>query len=167
VLGGRSQVPGYIENFCSKSYHNDMNKVEVATSLFKQGFNCAQSLLAAYSADFDLKQENALKIASAFGGGIARTGETCGFVTGALMIIGLKYGMSEARDKKAKTQTYETAQKFMEDFKLRNHSVICGDLLGFDISSTKNLTPEMNRFIMSRCQKLIRDSVEILDKILK
>lgn len=144
-----------------------MNKVETAASLFKQGFNCAQSLLAAYSKDFNLKQETALKIAGAFGGGMARTGETCGFVTGALMIIGLKYGMSEAGDKKAKTQTYETAQKFMEDFKLRNHSIICMELLGFNISPTKNLTPEMNRFIMSQCPKFIQDSVEILDKILK
>lgn len=143
-----------------------MNKVETATSFFKQGFNCTQSLLAAYCADFGLEQKNALKIASAFGGGIARTGGICGFVTGAFMIIGLKYGTTDANDTKAKAKTYEIAREFIENFKSRNHSIICRKLLGFDINTIKNLNTEKSSVIMEQCTKYIRDSVEILDEIL-
>src|SRR3989338_8403372 len=99
-----------------------MNKVETAASFFKQGFNCTQSLLAAYCDDFGLEQKNALKIASAFGGGMARTGGICGFITGAFIIIGLKYGAADANDTKAKAKTYEIARKFIKNFKSRNHS---------------------------------------------
>ncbi|MEK7308792.1 MAG: C-GCAxxG-C-C family protein [Nitrospirota bacterium] len=142
------------------------NKVKTATLLFKQGFNCAQSLLAAYCADFDLEQKNTLKIASAFGGGMARTGGICGFVTGAIMIIGLKYGAADANDTKAKAKTYEIARKFIENFKSRNNSIICRKLLGFDINTIKNLDTEKSPVIMGQCTKYIRDSVEILDEIL-
>lgn len=143
-----------------------MNKIEVAESFFKQGFNCTQSLLAAYCADFGLEQKNALKIASAFGGGMARTGGICGFVTGAFMIIGLKYGMAEANDTKAKAKTYEIAQKFIKNFKFRNNSIICRKLLGFDINTIKELNTERSAVIMGQCTKYILDSVEILDEIL-
>lgn len=143
-----------------------MDKIETATSLFKEGFNCAQSLLAAYGTELGLNREVALKIGSAFGGGIGRLGETCGFVTGALMIIGLKYGMTDAKNKKSKIKTYEVVENFINKFKSRNNSITCRELVGFDMSSFKTLSPDLSKIVMERCPKLLRDSAEIIDKIL-
>ncbi len=142
-----------------------MDKIETVKSLFKQGFNCSQALFGAYSIKLGLKQETAFKIASAFGGGIGRMGETCGAVTGAFMIIGLKHGM-EKLDKEAKTKTYKLADKFIEKFKSRNNSIICRELVGFDMNSFKTLSPDLSKIVMERCPKLLKDSAEIIDMIL-
>lgn len=69
-----------------------MSKIENAVSMFEEGFVCSQALLATYGAQFGLDREIALKAAVAFGGGMARMGETCGAVAGAFVLIGLKHG---------------------------------------------------------------------------
>jgi C_GCAxxG_C_C family probable redox protein len=72
-----------------------VTRIKAANELFNRGYNCAQALLATFGVDLGLNRDMELKIASPFGGGISHMGETCGAVTGALMIIGLKYGMTE------------------------------------------------------------------------
>ena len=67
------------------------SKVEKSANYFKNGFNCAQAVLAAFAEGFGLSEEMALKVATQFGGG-ARKGEMCGAVSGALMVLGLKFG---------------------------------------------------------------------------
>lgn len=145
-----------------------MDRIKIAESLFEQGVNCAQSLLAVYSIELGLNRETALKIASAFGGGIGRMGETCGAVTGAFMIIGLKYGMTDLEDKKAKTKTYELAEQFIKKFKSCNssNSIMCRELIGFDISSEKELSLHAKEIIKLKCPKFIRDAAEIIEEIL-
>jgi hypothetical protein len=64
------------------------NPVKTANNLHNAGFNCAQAVFAALAPEFGLDQATAVKIAATLGGGIARTGETCGAVTGALLTIG-------------------------------------------------------------------------------
>ncbi len=141
-----------------------MDKIETAKSLFKQGFNCSQALFGAYSIKLGLKQETAFKIASAFGGGIGRMGETCGAVTGAFMIIGLKHGI-EKLDKEAKTKTYKLADKFIEKFKSRNNSIICRELLGLNISSSRDFY-SARKIIKDKCPNYVQDAAEIIEKIL-
>ena len=84
-----------------------MSKIDTAVSGFKEGFNCAQSVLSAFSEELGLTRETALKIACPFGGGMARQAETCGAVTGAFMVIGLKYGQASKADKASKNRTYD------------------------------------------------------------
>jgi len=112
-----------------------------------------------------MDQETAFKIAAAFGGGIGKTGATCGAVTGALMIIGLKYGAADAADKKSKETVYDLAAGFMRDFKARNGSVICQDLLGFNISSAGG--PETHVIISQRCPGFIKDAADIIEQQLR
>jgi C_GCAxxG_C_C family probable redox protein len=139
-----------------------MNKSEMAQALFKEGFNCSQSILAAYGTDLGIERDIALKIAGAFGGGIGRMGETCGVVTGALMIIGLKYGVISANDKTAKAKTYEVAKAFVNSFEALNNSVKCRDFLGFDIRSN----PDSGKIISRQCPKYVIDAVSIIEELL-
>ena len=67
-----------------------MDKVSHALSTFDSGFNCSQSVLTAFCNEFGLHDEPAFRIACGFGGGMGRMAKTCGAVTGAFMVIGLK-----------------------------------------------------------------------------
>jgi C_GCAxxG_C_C family probable redox protein len=99
-------------------------------------------VLSSYSQLFGLNREVALNIGGAFGGGMARMGETCGTVTDAFMIIGQKDGKTTADDEKAHEKTYGLAQEFGGRFKTINGPIACKDLLGNDLS-----TPEAHKIV--------------------
>jgi len=107
-----------------------------------------------------------LKIGNAFGGGMGRTGETCGTVTGALMIISLKYGASDPKDAASKAKTYKLARTFVSRFKEMNNAMACRDLVGFDIGLKEDLTRDDWAIISKQCPKYIADAAGILEEIL-
>jgi len=107
-----------------------------------------------------------MKIGNAFGGGMGRTGETCGTVTGALMIISLKYGAADPKDKASKAKTYKLAGAFVRRFKELNNSMACRDLVGFDIGLKEELTRDDWDIISRQCPKYIADAAGILEEIL-
>ena len=104
-----------------------MNSIEDAVRLFGEGYMCSQAVFAAFSEQFDLPKEQALKIGACFGSGM-RKAEVCGACTGALMVLGLKYGES-------KEKSNEACEKFLDEFEKENGSFICRDLLGCDIGT--------------------------------
>jgi C_GCAxxG_C_C family probable redox protein len=143
-----------------------MNRIENAVSQFKSGLACSQAVLAAYADRFGLDESTALKIASGFGGGMGRTAETCGAVTGALMVLGLRYGGTTG-DPAVKEAVYAQLRQFAEQFKARNRSLVCRDLLGCDISTTEGLAQAKGKQLFATvCVKLVRDAAEILDEML-
>ena len=134
---------------------------------FGERFNCAQAVLAAYAEDLGLDRETALKIASPFGAGMARMGETCGAVTGAFMAIGLKYGRTRSDDEAAKEKTYELMHEFVKRFKERNTSILCNVLLGFDISTPEGRERAAEKDTHANvCPKYVQDAAEILEDLL-
>jgi len=145
-----------------------MNNPERAVALFKEGFNCSQAVLAAYGEQFDLKQELALRVAGAFGGGMGRMGETCGAVTGAIMVVGLKFGSTTAVDLKARENAYAVVREFVHRFKGRNVSVLCRDLLDCDISTPEGMKRAKEEGIIKQsCPKFVKDAAEILDQLIE
>jgi C_GCAxxG_C_C family probable redox protein len=145
-----------------------MTKVERTLSMFKEGFVCSQALLVTYGEQFGLRRETALKVSAAFGGGLCRMGETCGAVTGALMVIGLKYGNVKAKDKKSREKTYELAREFIKKFEDRNGTINCKRLLDCDISTPEGLsTAREKKLFQSVCPKCVQDAAEIVEQILK
>lgn len=145
-----------------------MSGVERAVSCFEEGFSCSQALLSTYGPQFGLDRETALKVAGAFGGGIARMGQTCGTVTGALMAIGLKYGNTKTDDEQAKEKAYSLAKEFADEFQSRNGSIVCRELLGCDISipEERELAAEKGLFT-TLCPKFVQDAAEIVEQILE
>jgi C_GCAxxG_C_C family probable redox protein len=145
-----------------------MNNPERAVALFKEGFNCSQAVLAAYGEQFELKQELALRVAGAFGGGMGRMGETCGAVTGAIMVVGLQFGSTIAGDLKARENAYAVVREFVHRFKGRNVYVLCRDLLDCDISTPEGMKRAKEEGIIKQsCPKFVKDAAEILDKLIE
>ncbi len=84
-----------------------MNKSELASDYLKKGYNCVQSIIKAYAADVVMNAEEAVKMASALGGGIGRTGNICGAVSGAALIIGMKLGSTDNTAKHSRAKAYQ------------------------------------------------------------
>jgi C_GCAxxG_C_C family probable redox protein len=144
-----------------------MSRVEDAVSCFNDGFMCSQAVLAAYAGQFGMDRENALRVSAAFGAGMGRMGEICGAVTGAFMVIGLKYGRTVVQDVKSHEKTNRLVREFVDKFRSRNGSIVCRELLGCDLS-----TPDGSKAFVDRklrdtlCAKFVRDAAEIVEQLL-
>jgi C_GCAxxG_C_C family probable redox protein len=108
-----------------------------------------------------------MRVAGAFGAGMARLGETCGAVTGAFMVIGLKHGKTEAADNAAKEKSYALARELSSRFKARNGSSLCRELLGHDLNTDEGMCAATERNLFStRCPGFVRDAGEFLEELL-
>lgn len=145
-----------------------MSKIEKAADYFSKGFSCSQAVCATFAVDFGVPEETALKMASGFGGGCARLGLTCGAVTGAYLVIGLKFGRGKNDGDSAKEKTYEIVKKFSLQFIKRNGTLNCTELLGYDIgnSDERKRANEANLF-KTLCPKLVKDACELLEVVLE
>jgi C_GCAxxG_C_C family probable redox protein len=143
------------------------NKIEIAVSSFREGFSCSQAILSTYGVEFGLERGTALKAAAAFGAGMGCLGEVCGAVTGALMVIGLKYGHTEAKDREKKAKTYDRVYGFGERFRVLHGSLLCRDLLGCDLATKEGMeTARRKGYFTDLCPGFVRDAAEILEDVL-
>jgi len=143
-----------------------MGKVDQAVECFCGGAACSQAIAATYGPDFGLPREQAMKVASGFAGGM-RLGETCGAVTGAFMVLGLKFGGADCETRDGRDAVYAALADFVRRFEQRNRVVICRELLGCDIS-TPDGARKANREGLFRtiCPNLVKDAAEILEEML-
>lgn len=142
-----------------------MNHVDKAEEYFCNNFNCSQAVFTSFATELGLDEKLALKISTQFGGG-ARKGEMCGAVSGALMVLGLKYGHCHAEDMEEKGKAYQIAENFMNKFIEKQGTVVCRELLGYDISKTEDMEriKELNLF-KTICPKMIRCATELVEQI--
>jgi len=144
-----------------------MNISELAVHLFDDGYNCAQAVLGAFSETLGLDRKTALTLSSGFGGGVGCGGNLCGSLTGAIMVLGLKYGSPEASDKTAKNETYRKVRALVDEFKLQTGSLYCRDLLGFDMSTEAGQLAAKQTNAFGDCPQFVRIAAEILEEMLE
>lgn len=145
-----------------------MKKSDCSVQCFSNGFNCAQAVLSTYCGELGLDTETALRVAGSFGGGMGHNGETCGAVTGAMMLIGLKYGKVKPEDNAAKERTYALAKEYVRRFKAMHGTVRCNELLGYDIGKPEEMEKAReNGLFASLCPRLVRASSEIIEELLE
>ncbi len=140
---------------------------EKAVEYYANNFNCSQGVFTTYAVEHGIDEKMALRIATNFGGG-ARKGEMCGAVSGALMVLGLLYGHSESSDNETKSKAYAMAEEYMNRFISRNGSVVCRELLGYDLSKPDERERIMEKNLFRTfCPEIIRNAVSILDELLE
>lgn len=138
---------------------------ETAIAIFDQRFNCSQAVFSAFAPQFDLDEKTALKLASPFGGGMARRGEVCGVVTGALLALGLARGTNIPA---AKEEIYRLSQEFMQRFEQKHGTVLCRRLIDCDISIPAGYHTATEKGVFTNiCPGLVRDAVEIAQELLE
>ena len=139
-------------------------RVEKAKTLFKQGFNCSQSVFAACADIYGIEDEAlALRLSASFGGGIGRMRQTCGAACGMFMLAGLENGSAVVGDAEGKKQNYALVQNLAEKFKKVNGSLICAELLGI-APKPQEPTPEARteEYYKKRpCAEMVASAVRI------
>ncbi len=143
-------------------------KTEKAKELFKNGYNCAQSVLGVFCEELGLDFNTAMKISCPFGGGMGRMREVCGAVSGMFMVSGLYYSSADGSNEN-KARQYKIVQELAKRFKERNGSIICKELLEGIESSTSPVPSERTEGYYKKrpCMDLVADSVEIIEQFIK
>ncbi|MCQ2979378.1 MAG: C-GCAxxG-C-C family protein [Clostridia bacterium] len=152
---------------CKDIISDDYSYKRKAVNYFNEGYLCSQAVFMAYAKDLGLTKEQAAKIAGPFGSGM-RIAETCGAVTGALMVIGMIYGISDPKDLKAKQHQNHATEEFIRKFERIETSVKCKDLLRCDIR-----TPEGRQFAIENnlfkcfCPKMVGRACDMLKEVIE
>ena len=145
-----------------------MDHLEKALSLFDNKFNCAQSVLASFTEELGVTEDELLRVSSAFGGGIGRQQLTCGAVTGAAMALGLKFGrgLNDSDDKKQ--LTYDKTVELFDEFTRLNGSANCFKLLNnLDMRDEKEHAEiEAQNLFHTNCRKYVINAVKITEQLI-
>jgi C_GCAxxG_C_C family probable redox protein len=139
-----------------------------AVETFKSGLNCAQSVFSAFTDDFKLSRNLALKMTTGLGGGIGSKGSVCGVVLGAYMVLGLKYGREKADDLEAKEKTNLKIRQFDELFLQQHSSVYCRGLLQGDVSVDKERDEIVEKGLFKKaCPVFVFSASEIVQHLIE
>ena len=143
------------------------NKRDKAIEYFSQKMHCSQAVLAAFSEECGISEEQAFKLGSCFGSGM-RKGEVCGACTGALMVLGLLYGQSHIGDQDERQISNRINDRMMDRFREANGSYICNDLLGYDISTPEGAQRAREDGLFTDfCPKMVASAADILEEIME
>ena len=143
-----------------------MEETEALRARTDVHYNCCQSVLVPFADLCGLDKETAFRLGANFGSGM-RHGSTCGAVTGALMVIGLKYGHSMNNDLKQKEIMREKTSEFKRLFAEKYESCMCRELLGHDISKEDEMEQVLEQgLLFDFCPCVVRDIIEILEKMI-
>ena len=139
-------------------------RIEKAVALFKEGYNCSQSVVATFADRYGFTREQALRMSASFGGGIGRMRETCGAACGLFMLAGLETGAVDGADREGKAANYALVQQLAEEFKKRNGALKCAELLGLSKKEPVVSTPEARTpqyYAKRPCVKMVEEAARI------
>ncbi|MEG0783930.1 MAG: C-GCAxxG-C-C family protein [Christensenella sp.] len=141
-------------------------KALLAEQYFKDGYNCCQAVVLAFTEEAGIERETALRIASSFGGGMGRLREVCGAVSGMFMIAGLVKGYTSPTDTQAKAEHYARIQRLAAEFRKQNGAIVCRELLGINETKSEAVPEQRTEAYYKKrpCAELVRCAAEILEK---
>jgi C_GCAxxG_C_C family probable redox protein len=142
------------------------NRPEYAKGRFLKSMNCSQAILETYGPALGLPTESARRVSAAFAGGMGM-GSECGAVTGAFLVIGMKYGKTRDDDSRADNETFKRVAEFVKEFKARHKYINCSELLKVDMGTPESVKEaSRKRLFTSLCPNYVKTVAEILDKIM-
>lgn len=146
-----------------------MKRSEGAKASFNNGFNCAQSVFAAFAPESGISVDESLRIATAFGGGMGKQQLVCGAVTGALMALGTIRGKGLHDPETKKQEVYHLTRDFCQAFISKHKSLHCRELLnGLNmLDQEENRKIKESRLTETHCTRYVADAVEIMEKLLE
>lgn len=130
-------------------------RVEETIKRHDIGYNCAQAVACTYCDLVGLDEEMMFRITEAFGGGMGCLEGTCGAVSGAVALAGMKASTGNLEKPNSKAESYKLSKEILKQFKEQNGSVICKELKGVGTG-----TP------LRSCQDCIKDAAAIAERVL-
>ena len=120
-----------------------------------RGFNCCQAVACPYCDLFGMHEETAFKACEAFGAGMGGMEGTCGAVSGAVFLAGLKNSCGDLEKPVSKGKTYQFSRAITAKFREKNGSLVCRDLKGIETG-----TP------LRSCEGCILDAAALVEELL-
>lgn len=145
-----------------------MGHREKAIEYFCAGYNCAQSVFAAFCDVTGYSEKEALMISSSFGGGMGRMRETCGAVSAMFMVAGALKGYTDISTDAPKKAHYERIQKMAAEFKKAHGTITCRELL-VTLKPTSDPTPSARTeeyYRVRPCVRFVATAADILDRMI-
>lgn len=144
-----------------------MDRAKRLNELLDAGFNCAESMVAAFAEDLNVDREAAIRSATSFGAGMGRSAKTCGLVSGGAIVIGLALGRSDPTDVEAKERAYKAVAEFVEAVEAVRGSTSCTGILGADLTTDegRQLADE-SKLYETNCHVAAGEFAEILERLL-
>ena len=130
-------------------------KAEYAISLHDQGYNCAQAVACTFCKEFGVDEQEMFRIAEGFGLGMGGMKGTCGAVSGAVLLAGMKNSTGNVEHPDSKGATYKLSREIVKEFQEKNSSVVCEELKGVETGN-----------VLRSCGGCIKDAVMLAGKIL-
>lgn len=130
------------------------DQVARALENHKKGMNCCQAVACAFFQEVGVDEQILFKAGEGFGAGMGGMECTCGAVSGAVLLAGMKNSSGDAASP-TKGKTYQLSKAIVRDFEEKNGSVICKELKGME---TKK--------VLRSCDGCIEDAVRIVQKVL-
>ncbi len=149
---------------------NKEERIGQAVAFFKEGYNCSQSVVAAYADMYGFTREQALRMSASFGGGIGRMRETCGAACGMFLLAGLETGCTDASNREGKGANYALVQQLAAKFKKENGALRCADLLGLSKKEPVVSTPEARTqqyYAKRPCAKMVETAARLWGEYLE
>ena len=137
-----------------------------AMNLFKEGYNCSQSVFLAFKDLYGIDRSTALKLSSSFGGGMGRLREVCGSVSGMFLTAGVLYGYDSPKDRSSKTEHYKRIQELARSFEELNGSIVCRELLGLDQKKESYVPEERTKDYYRKrpCEQIVGCAAYIMEE---
>jgi len=134
------------------------NEATVASEAFSNGLYCSQAVLGAFCEKYGMDKSTALKISCGLNSGF-RCADMCGAVSGAVLVIGLKYGDS-------KDTCSSKTEEFIKSFREKNGEVLCRNILGCDISTPEGRAKAKKENLFGTvCTKMVFDAALTLTEL--
>lgn len=132
-----------------------MDKKELAIALHDKKFNCCQAVACAFADEIGVKEELLFKAGEGFGLGMGGMEGTCGALTGAVMLSGMKNSDGNTDAPSTKMDTYKLSKEMVKLFEEKTGSTVCRELKGVDTGE-----------VLCSCPDCIRCGVEVVEDIL-
>ncbi|MBR5267692.1 MAG: C_GCAxxG_C_C family protein [Lachnospiraceae bacterium] len=130
-------------------------RVEETLKRHDRGFNCAQSVACTYCDLVGVDEEMMFRVTEAFGAGMGGMEGTCGAVSGACVLAGMKASTGNLEKPNSKAVSHQLAKEILKRFKEQNGSVVCKEIKGVGTGK-----------VLRSCNDCIKDAAAIAEQVL-
>ena len=130
-------------------------RVEETIGRHDKGYNCAQAVACTYCDLGGVDEETMFKMTEALGLGMGGMEGTCGAITGACVLAGMKNSTGNLEKPNSKGASYKLSRQIVEEFKNQNGATQCRELKGVDTGK-----------VLRACPDCIRDAARIAESVL-
>lgn len=130
-------------------------RVEETIMRHDKGYNCAQAVACTYCDMIGVEEELIFKMTEALGLGMGGMEGTCGAVSGACVLAGMKRSSGNLEHPDSKAESYKLSREIVKRFQNQNKSVVCKELKGVETGIP-----------LRSCADCIKDAATIAEQVL-